>query len=163
MGLNPRGKLGGRRTRCTAEMKHLTERVAAMLGSGAKKRDCKRFLKERLGCSPRTCEAYIARARAVLLAMAGTTREEERERALWFYHSVIQDEGATLMEKLQARHRMDVLLGLVRRRRRFRPSPNARSHTCRQPEPRPRSAGLTLVRSRESVADVLSQQPAGGA
>jgi hypothetical protein len=58
------GRPLGRITKSNAQLRRLTARVAKMLRDGATKRDVKDYLQDRLGCSARTVEDYIARARA---------------------------------------------------------------------------------------------------
>lgn len=79
------------------------------------KGDIKRILAKKYSVCPRTCEDYIARARATLLTESGKTQEEHRLESLRFYESIIAGDGlgeSTLRDRLHAQERIDKLFGL---------------------------------------------------
>lgn len=74
--------------------------------------DIKRILKKKYSVAARTCEEYLARARAVLVKESGKTQETHRIESLRFYESVIAGDGTTMRDRLHAQERIDKLLGL---------------------------------------------------
>jgi hypothetical protein len=93
-------------------MEERIEMTAHLLAQAMLKGQIKRLLKAKWGCSARTCEVYLSRARKLLVEKSGRTRGEHFIEAAAFYRSVIQSPNASLRDKLQARERLDVLYGL---------------------------------------------------
>jgi hypothetical protein len=89
-----------------------------------RKGETKARLKGRFGVSARTCEAYIRAARKSLMERWGTDRDEQRMLSFAFWVEVIRDPASSVRDMMFARHNLDILLGLVPKRRfRLRPSP----------------------------------------
>jgi hypothetical protein len=118
-----RKRKGGRSSRSDRELKERVEGAARLLSSGRRKGEVKALLKARYGVSARTCEAYITAARKRLMEERGTNREEQRMLSFAFWVEVIRDPASSVRDMMFARHNLDILLGLVPKRRfRLRPS-----------------------------------------
>jgi hypothetical protein len=103
----------GRRNRATrAEERDRIERTRQLLAAGSYKGEVKKALIAAYGISARTCEAYISRARAEILAGTGRSEDEHRADALALYESIKADPNSTNIEKLKAQERIDKLLAL---------------------------------------------------
>jgi hypothetical protein len=86
--------------------------AARMLSRRAYKHEVIRLLKDQYGCSRRTCERILARARALLVALSDKSRDEHRDDALAWYVSVQRDPDASLETKMVSQARINRLLGL---------------------------------------------------
>lgn len=76
----------------------------------------KEFMK-RWGCSWRTVDRIVSRARTELAARLGRPREAFRCDSLNFYEAKTQDPKASVGDQIRARQRIDELLGLDAPRR----------------------------------------------
>lgn len=103
--------MASRLTTCDEELEERIEITASLLGAGLLKSAVKAKMVEMWGCSTRTCETYISRARVLLMHLTQRPKEEHFTEAASFYTSVIQSE-ADLPAKLKARERLDSLYGL---------------------------------------------------
>lgn len=108
----------GRSTTSNAELKERIELTAHLLGQGLRKGEIKRELKARFKnrdgtpISARTCEAYLTRARRLLVEKSGVSKQEHARRSSWFYLSILWNPSASTAHKLRARENLDRLLGL---------------------------------------------------
>ena len=102
----------GRGRRPKADIEARVELVVAALSKGYNTSQIKKALRAQ-GVKPaRTCMAYIARARARLLAECGLRIEDHRAEALAFYRSVLRSDTSSERGRILARERMDKILGL---------------------------------------------------
>lgn len=86
--------------------------VYELLQKGVLAGEVKRLVSSSSGCSPRTVEAYISRARAKMREESGRDDDEHRSDAFHFYNSILTDKDASHRDKIRARERIDKLLGL---------------------------------------------------
>lgn len=107
----PAGK-GGRKTKSNAELEQRIEFTALLLGKALPKSVVKKQLILRYKVSARQCETYISRARALLVAWSGRSRDEHRVDSAAFWLSVIQDLSSSEQARLRARENLDKLYGL---------------------------------------------------
>jgi len=93
------------------------ERVAVcadMLARGFRNGAIKRRVAAFYGCSPRSVERYLRRARDRLCEELDGEggREEHRARSLDQYRMLLRDDGTTPVVRLKAQERIDKILGL---------------------------------------------------
>ncbi len=100
-----------RLTTSDEEMEERIESIAALLGSGAMKSQVKKQIQLKYGCSVRTCETYLSRARVLLIEQTNRSKAEHFTDAAAFYLSILQS-NAEIPVKIKARERLDQLYGL---------------------------------------------------
>jgi hypothetical protein len=83
-----------------------------MLAEGRKKSEIKSFFRKNYGVGFRQVERYLRKAKDCMVQETGIPKNELIAQSYAFYMSVIQDPNATFKDKLKARERADVLLGL---------------------------------------------------
>jgi hypothetical protein len=85
--------------------------VRGLLAKGAYESEVRQFLYRRYNVRHRQAGVYIARAKALLLAESGITREQARCDAIALYNSLVRESSDDKV-KLLARKRLDDLFGL---------------------------------------------------
>lgn len=94
------------------EVEERIELCVKLLRMGAYTGDIKRAIAAKYGCSTRSVEVPISRAREILVAESGRSREEHRAESLAFYSRMKGDDKAKDRDRLLAQERIDKLLGL---------------------------------------------------
>lgn len=95
------------------EREERVQMVCGLLTRGVQKSLIKSAFRGKYGdISPRHMEVYISEARSRLREQVGVPVEELRGAAYALYCSVLQNEKATINQKLLAQERIDKLLGL---------------------------------------------------
>jgi hypothetical protein len=100
-----------------AEKERLIRLTDALLSAGTHRWDVYNVLKTEYDMSKRQATRYIAWATKQILARTNLPEDLHRADSLAFYQSVIQDQKATIREKILARNSIDRLLGLPKPQR----------------------------------------------
>jgi hypothetical protein len=138
-----------------AKLQEQTGYAARLLARRAYKHEVIRLLRDHYGVSRRTCERILARARTLLIAFSGKSRDEHRDDALAWYVSVQRDPDASLETKMVSQARIDKLLGLE--------GPVRLAHG-QDPDAPPQQVDLVerVVRKREDVSLLERAHRIGG-
>jgi|GEM_PF-1080608 len=99
-------------TRSKKQRLLLEQLVKGMLNRGKHVSEIKKAAVLKYCLSPRSVERYISRARQDMVEQSQTPDEEVHFVAYDFYRSIISDTNSTQHERLNARKRIDKLLGL---------------------------------------------------
>ena len=112
-----------RRQRISAEQRTLILRlIKKMIGLGKYASEIKTAIADQFHLSPRSVERFITSARREMLEHVEMPLEQHRADSYYFYRSIIDAPESTTRERMQARERIDKLLGsdsVIR----FRPDP----------------------------------------
>ena len=107
----------------TAEQRTLILRlIKKMIGLGRYSSEIKTAIADQFHLSPRSVERYIKSARNEMVERVEAPLEQHRADSFYFYRGIIDSPESTTRERMQARERIDKLLGtdsVVR----FRPDP----------------------------------------
>lgn len=90
----------------------LVQLIIKMLNMRKYTSEIKQAIAQEYGLATRSVERYIARARKEIVQDTNLSVDEHRGEAFHFYRSIINDANSTRRERLQARERIDKLLGL---------------------------------------------------
>jgi hypothetical protein len=104
--------MGNRRRATAEEIEQRAAYCADLLAQGAYKHEAFRLLKKRYDISTSVCNRVLTRARELLADRAGGPREQHRQDSMAFYLWVVRSPRATIREKMEARGRIEKLLGL---------------------------------------------------
>lgn len=102
----------GRKTRSVAEMRQRIEFTAYLISKDIPPSQINAQLRNRYQVSDRTALSYRKAAMKVIAEWTERSPESHRRESLAFYRSVIQDPQANMRDKLQARARLDCILGI---------------------------------------------------
>lgn len=97
--------------------------VHKLLCAGRFAEEIKLIVSQKYGISPRTVDRYLRRARDMLLADLDRDPAEHRGESLAFYRKVAADPREKARDRLIARKRVDMLLGLDAPKRREHSGP----------------------------------------
>ncbi len=112
-----------RRQRVTKEQRTLILRlIKKMIGLGRYSSEIKTAIADQFHLSPRSVERYIRSARHEMCQRLDIPLEQHRADSFYFYRSIIASPKSTTRERMQARERIDKLLGSDSRVR-FQPDP----------------------------------------
>jgi molecular chaperone DnaK (HSP70) len=98
----------------TVATDELIEFIADCMAMGYRKGKLKQLIYKVNGdkCARATVEKILGKARQLLLDDARTNKDNERAEAIGFYKAIIADDDTTVREKIEARSKLDDLLGL---------------------------------------------------
>ena len=91
--------------------------VASLLASGHASSHIHKIIVGKYGCTKRTVDSYIAKAKQILIEESEQPREMHIAMSLEVYRSIIRDENASHSDRISAQSRIDRLLGLEAPRR----------------------------------------------
>lgn len=94
------------------EKQRRIEETYKLLARHIPKHAIKRLLRAKYNVGYRTCENYLARARAMMIKHSGRSKSLHKAQALALYESIIQDPESTRRERLEAQSLIDRLLCL---------------------------------------------------
>ena len=111
--------MAARKTKSRTQAEKFVEMTAIWLGQVVPKHEVKRRLRQLFvadgvatGISGRTCEAYISRARQLLIERSKRTPRDLHIEAVAFYVALIKHPGSSEHARLKARERLDHLFVL---------------------------------------------------
>lgn len=102
----------GRGSITRVEQEERIEFVCKAIGQGFRKSEIKRMVIAKYQVTARTVENYLARARERLREHVEGTIEDHRSEAIEFYQSILRSKDSSARVKVQARKRIDQIIGL---------------------------------------------------
>ena len=94
------------------ERDHRTDAAITLISNGVLDGQAKQLLSDKFQCSARTAGTYLSRARARLREHDGRPIDDVRSEALEWYRKIIRDASASVRDRIKARTRMDMILGI---------------------------------------------------
>ena len=100
------------RQRVTKKQRTLILRlIKKMIGLGRYASEIKTAIADQFHLSPRSVERFLTSARSEMRARMETPLEQHRADSFYFYRSIIESTESSTRERMQARERIDKLLG----------------------------------------------------